>query len=298
MFIFIFLFLFNFYSITANFVSCSVNGQMGNHFFQIANMLAFAWDHNLIPVMPDMNKALGGQFSSIYFHKLFSQYGRPSEGINWVVYQEMGNPRSNYRGYNININENDNIFLQGYFENYKYFDKYRDRFVDLFQLPRQVQAKIEEKYKKIFEHKNSVAVHIRTGNYPIFMSFPGLDFYFEKMSSFDKDTLFVVCSDRPDWVKENLKNWNFDIIYPDDDCVSEFHLMRNCKHIICSIQSTFAFWAAYLNTNPDKKVLAQYDFIEFTEWYPSEWNVELCPAAQASNYPDMGLYRNKSLDNR
>lgn len=37
------------------FVTCSLNGQLGNQLHQIATTLAYAWDNDMDPIFPDLN---------------------------------------------------------------------------------------------------------------------------------------------------------------------------------------------------------------------------------------------------
>lgn len=282
------------------FVTCNLGGQLGNQFYDIAHMLAFAWDNNLIPVMPDIKSGMSGKENEEYFYKLID-----ADSLNKLNYVKWSEIRvKDWKVHDIHTHKNieyelaTNPRFTGFFETYRYFDKYKDRILDLFQLHPEKQNQIKNKFKDIFTHPNTVAVHIRTGDYPRVLFFPGLEFYYNKMATFDKqNTLFVVCSDRINWVKEKFTDWPFNIVYPDCDHITELYLMTQCKHIIMSIQSTYGFWAAYLNTNPNKKVFA-HNSTGLTDWYPQEWYIENFPDKAAPDYPDMAFYDNKSLDNK
>jgi hypothetical protein len=75
----------------------------------------------------------------------------------------------------------------------------------------------------------------------------------------DKGQVYVFSDDIP-WCRANFpKNFIFvDII----DYLA-FDLMRVCKHHIIA-NSTFSWWAAYLNDNPDKVVIS-----------PKKWRKDL-----------------------
>ncbi|MGL5258474.1 MAG: alpha-1,2-fucosyltransferase, partial [Lachnospiraceae bacterium] len=52
--------------------------------------------------------------------------------------------------------------------------------------------------------------------------------------------------------------------------LEEFHLISKCKHQIIA-NSSFSWWAAYLNTNTDSTIIAPI-FLQWTkEYYPPEW---------------------------
>ena len=66
----------------------------------------------------------------------------------------------------------------------------------------------------------------------------------------------VVFSTSLEWVKNYLetKFSNLDAIFPQEKDYLELYLMSCCNHQILA-NSTFSWWGAYLNTNPDKRVI-------------------------------------------
>ena len=71
------------------------------------------------------------------------------------------------------------------------------------------------------------------------------------------------------WLKENLNGSNF--YYSDGKTTLEdFALIKECDHNIMSHSSSFGWWAAYLNDNPGKKVIAPKDY----SMEPDAWNRE------------------------
>src|SRR5690606_4197019 len=67
---------------------------------------------------------------------------------------------------------------------------------------------------------------------------------------------FYVFTDDSKWVEENL-NINGTIIsgYVTKTYLEDFHLMSCCKHNIIA-NSSFSWWAAWLNNNPGKIVIS------------------------------------------
>ena len=82
--------------------------------------------------------------------------------------------------------------------------------------------------------------------------------YFDKATSEivkkHSDIRFVVFSDDINWCKEAFKNKNFTFIEDEKDYI-DLHMMSLCKHNII-VNSTFSWWGAWLNTNPNKIVIA------------------------------------------
>jgi Glycosyl transferase family 11 len=139
----------------------------------------------------------------------------------------------------------DNLILSGYFQSEKYFAHIshiiRREFVSL---PRP-------------QPQEAVSIHVRRGDY---LSFPdhhppcSLQYYREAMEWFPQAE-FLVFSDDPGWCLANLKAPNVRIVTGQDP-VQDMQLMSACTkgHIIAN--SSFSWWGAWLDANPDKVVIA------------------------------------------
>jgi hypothetical protein len=85
-----------------------------------------------------------------------------------------------------------------------------------------------------------------------FHAFPGIAYYERAVSLFPEDSLFIICSDDIKWCKNHLSHLSKNLIFIEGNIhTHDFYLMSLCKHNIIS-NSTFSWWAAYLNPNPDK----------------------------------------------
>ncbi len=105
----------------------------------------------------------------------------------------------------------------------------------------------------------SVSIHVRRGDYigadPTLFQIQPLSYYFKALSHV-KGNLFIFSDDLP-WCKEYFKEDYFSrqITFVGLVDYLDFDLMRLCEsNIICS--SSFSWWAAYLNDNPKKIVVA------------------------------------------
>ena len=74
-----------------------------------------------------------------------------------------------------------------------------------------------------------------------------------------KDPVFFIFSDDIEWCKKNIKP-KYRTLYIEHNFAGEkfknyLELMTNCKHYIIP-NSSFAWWAVWLNLNKDKVVVA------------------------------------------
>ena len=162
---------------------------------------------------------------------------------------------------------NRNSYLIGYWQSEKYFENFWDEIKSEFQIVRSPSSKNIELLKKINREGTSISLHIRRGNYVTIDSVNkmhgtvSMEYYDKAISLIEQkvpDPNFYVFSDDIQWVKENLKTKHTLVFVDINDAESDFEdlrLMSNCKHNIIA-NSTFSWWGAYLNTNPNKIVIA------------------------------------------
>ena len=89
--------------------------------------------------------------------------------------------------------------------------------------------------------------------------------------------VFYVFSDDIAWVKENLKI-DFPTKYVSDGILKDYEelmLMSYCKHNIIA-NSSFSWWGAWLNKNPEKVVVAPKQWfadesVDTSEIIPETW---------------------------
>lgn len=109
------------------------------------------------------------------------------------------------------------------------------------------------------EAREAVAVHVRRGDYlryPEFFHLVSARYLAEAMDLFGEDYWFPVFSDDPEWCRANLRGRNLRIM-PMDDAVRDLYRMAACAHVITA-NSSFSWWAGWLNRNPQKRVVAPW----------------------------------------
>ncbi|MBB4803658.1 hypothetical protein HNP37_003733 [Flavobacterium nitrogenifigens] len=180
------------------------------------------------------------------------------------------------------------VFFTGYFQSYKYFAGFEEYVKTLFSFSIDKLSQENKNLIHIFKQQNTIAVHIRRGDYvtdTITNQFHGLcDIqYYEQAilliaSKIQKPTL-VFFSDDPEWVKQNFENLNFPKIYinhnKEENSWQDMFLMSICSHNIIA-NSSFSWWAAWLNDNKNKIVIAPKKWfkakeIDIKSMIPEEW---------------------------
>ena len=165
------------------------------------------------------------------------------------------------------LNWSDDLYLEGAWEDERYFADIADIIRREFTFKNPLGAAARQWRKKISAAKCSVSVHVRHGDFnfmPTFIetsvgfSILPIEYYRDCIDRLKRQhpniTVFVF-SDDIDWCRENLHlDAPTEFVAGDGlTDVEEFYLMSTCQHNVIA-NSTFSWWAAWLNHNPNKKV--------------------------------------------
>ena len=179
-----------------------------------------------------------------------------------------------------------NTYLDGFWQSEYYFKEIESILVNDFVLKDPLNKDNKDWLKKI-ENCESVSLHIRRGDYisnAASQSHHGsCDIeYYKKAVEFIKEkhkTIEIfVFSDDLEWCKENL-NIRETLHFVDANQKQNRHLdmflMSHCKHNVIA-NSSFSWWAAWLNRNQQKIVVAPLKWfndpaIKTHDLIPKEW---------------------------
>jgi hypothetical protein len=175
--------------------------------------------------------------------------------------------------------------LFGFFQNERYFKDIRDIIVKEFTLKAPPTGRNQELLREIMANPQSVSVHVRRGDYVTSQTASakhgtkGLEYYQKAVTAIKKQApkpTFYVFSDDPEWCKDNLK-LDGPTTYVDNNTYGgdDMRLMRACRHNIIA-NSSFSWWGAWLNTHPDKIVVAPKQWLnnadmDTSDAVPQEW---------------------------
>lgn len=166
----------------------------------------------------------------------------------------------------------DNIhYLRGYWQSPSYWLDIREQLLHSFSFNlSQIDDGITDLINKI-QNENSVSLHVRRGdflwpdNVEKRMGICTLDYYVHAVQYIEQsigNCTFYIYTDDPKWVKDNFNNLNYILVDRNTGKYSylDMYLMSISKHNIIA-NSTFSWWAAWLNRNPDKIVVCP------NKWY-------------------------------
>ncbi|MDQ5930715.1 MAG: hypothetical protein QG594_2503 [Bacteroidota bacterium] len=233
-------------------------GRLGNQLFQIAATLSASIDHNFGCIFPDWhyNQFLKNpileysKYIPYIFYKPTDFYTEPSFRYNNINLPDTGLKL---------LREDVKVYaLDGYFQSRKYFENHEAFIREQFEPSEELINKLYHKYGSL--QFQSCAIHVRRGDYVdlAFYHQIKMDYYERSMIKIQKETgikHFYIFSDDIAWCKENFTNpeYKYTFIEGNTD-FEDLILMSCCRHQIIA-NSSFSWWGAFLNRNPDKIVI-------------------------------------------
>lgn len=218
-------------------------GRLGNFLFQAATAYAYALDHVMEFTVPfaTANK----KWDPIYFPHLIKplpatkiiRLMEDSHSFQEIPFQE---------GWRTMI-----ICLEGYFQTEKYFLHHRSAILKAFNLP--------------WEPHNNVSIHVRRGDY---LQYPEKhpvvqpEYYIDCIGRFAREGFrdFHIFSDDLPWCVQFFESINMlfkGVTFHYSTGKNELEdlvAISNCAAGHINSSSTFSWWGAWLNQNPNKTI--------------------------------------------
>ncbi|MEM6588523.1 MAG: alpha-1,2-fucosyltransferase [Pseudomonadota bacterium] len=270
-------------------------GGAGNQLFQYAAGRALA-DHLGTDLAVDKRYlALGGETrADCFLHyqdaRFVDNVALPPAKMDGVVkyatWRALGrNPRFHREealGFNADFFDlSDGAYLHGYWQSERYFEKIAAQLREDLQMTTPLDEPNSQMAERIAEADLAVSAHVRRGDYVGDGSYAicAPEYYREGVARIAEEmgkaaTVFVFSND-PDWASENLKLGAETVVVDINDETKghfDLHLQTLCDHNIIA-NSTFSWWGAWLNPNPDKRIIAPKDW--FGSGKPA--NPDICP---------------------
>lgn len=163
------------------------------------------------------------------------------------------NISDNYHYSVLDYQPDTHYYLNGYWQSEKYFKKIENIIRENL---RPTSEKIKE-LKGKYNTDNSVSIHIRRTDYVTsggYHPVQSIEYYQRGLELIKDYERVLVFSDDIEWCKNNLNFKNMIFVDGNDD-VEDLWLMSLCDHNIIA-NSSFSWWGAWLNINPNKKITA------------------------------------------
>lgn len=217
-------------------VTTKLWAQCGNQMFMLATMIGYAKKHNLnffaprTTIAPHIWKTYFPQFPVQDCPPHYFTYKEPEHSYNEIPYHKF-------------------IQLEGYFQSEKYFSHCREDILKAFQIP----------WNPL---EGFVSIHVRRGDYLLYPDkhpVVPLDYLRDSILYMAEKGYksFVVCSDDIPWCRKTFSGVEgASFSYSNNrDPIQDLALMSCCENNIIA-NSTFSWWSAWLNQNPNKIVIA------------------------------------------
>ena len=163
-------------------------------------------------------------------------------------------------------------YYDGYFQSIACFDLCQNKIRKLYRVRNRYKREFNEKYGELFRTNKTLIVHIRRGDYLMHgvgknlgaddLSLPA-DYYknaLRKIKDIAQYKIFVVGEDT-EWAKVQFAEIP-NVRFVSDSIMVDFQIIMNADVVIGS-NSTFAWWAAYLNSKPNKRIIMPKYFLGF-----------------------------------
>ena len=276
-----------------------IYGGLGNQLYQYALGKSLATNASTLCKL-DLR-----EFESYKLHRYSLCHFRISEYLmEEAEYREVDDPRSKRwlrkrgkipcvreksQAYDPRIAQTpSHAYFDGYWQCFRYFEKIRPILEREITVKYPPSGKNMEWLKKISD-VDSVALHVRRGDYatdPTTHAIHGLcpKEYYQKasrlISEHVKKPVFFVFSDDPTWVRNEFEFLEHKEFVDNNSPLfnyEDLRLISACRHQIIA-NSSFSWWAAWLNIHPHKRVYAPRRWYAGEECYiedriPSEWNL-------------------------
>ena len=242
-----------------SFISTNHRGGIGNVLFKLAAAISTALDYEVDYLFSnefirDKDRQMvtfGHSDYRVYYPNIL----RNVEFISKLLtpYLTYAEPEFNYNP--IPYEQGTNLLLDGGFQSEKYFINNKQAIIDLFKIPNHIEFQIKEAVPDVDSY---VAIHVRRGDYvnqPQYHPLVTKEFYQKAVEEVGINNKFLIFSDDLEGSKDLFDFIPTKYFYSTGVDWSDLYMMSLCKDNIIA-NSSFSWWAAYLNVNPNRKVIA------------------------------------------
>lgn len=271
-------------------ITIHLMGGLGNQLFQIFCLLNYCMKYNKrfwLPIIKqDMVSPLDNKSKRpIYWNTLLNNLVPFLQSVNC---QTIEVKEFSFRYRRLQDMGDKDIKLLGYFQSYKYFEENYDKIVEFLDFQTKVNI-VREKCSRYIKD-NTATMHFRIGDYitrPNVHPIVPAEYYNKAINHIKsqginiENILYFGEAVDEKRIDENISQLKLG--YPEITFIrcdyevedwEQLLLMSCCQHNIIA-NSTFSWWGAYLNSNPEKIVC-----------YPSGWFGPECSNSTRDLFPE------------
>lgn len=245
-----------------------MGGGLGNQLFKYAFARSLALqlktDLKFDLTFQEKNKSSHHNYYKLDAYNIPQNFATPEEiasinPVNWKIMDKFLLP----------VNEGDNVYIKGsaWLQHEEFFIKISDVIRKEVTLKNPLTAVADKWKEKILSADCAVSLHVRLGDYmllpsfrniggaPLTITFDYFDICINELKKITQSITLFVFSDDMKWCKDNL-SFDFPIEFV-EGCEydhEDMYLMSLCNHNVIAAASTFSWWGAWLNQNPNKIV--------------------------------------------
>ena len=171
--------------------------------------------------------------------------------------------------------------IVGYYQSEKYFNHCENSLRDVLKFKEDIRIKAEKIFTKLNEQ--TVSIHVRVGDYAGLSDHHPIcepEYYQKAIQYFtDKNYYFLIFSDNISYSKDIFGESENILYIEGNEPEVDMCMMSMCDHNIIA-NSSFSWWAAWLNNKKDKIVVAPkkwfgsvYSFQNTNDLYCKEWKI-------------------------
>jgi hypothetical protein len=264
-------------------ITIHLKGGLGNQLFQIFATIAYSLEYNHEFIFPYADKLHTGMIRPTYWSNLLKSlivYTAANPSCMFLNSQIHQLPVLREPGFQYEkiprIDPSKSVALDGYYQSFKYFEKYEAQIYQMIDLENQ-QTLAKGDFNHYLGNVFTICMHFRLGDYKYKQEYHPVmpKEYYEKSlhailsSSASPARVLYFCEQEDNeyvnqmihYLKTKTSEYTIEFVKVDDTIEDwkQMLLMSCCdSHIIAN--SSYSWWGAYLSQNANKQVC-----------YPSKW---------------------------
>jgi hypothetical protein len=258
--------------------SIILQGGLGNQLFQIFAALSYSITYGKRLLLPYYLQSWDKR--NTYWNGVFN-----SEAIQRLLYDNITNiwTLREYKESGFEYSEipemEEDFVINGYFQSHKYFEENYEKICEILMIYEKRESVRQRHYDNGYTNTNTISLHFRMGDYKNGQAHHPLmsdNYYMDAIKYIINNTrdtcdntlnILYTCEKEDDEIVSrrisnmslHFSNVQFIKVNNDLEDWEQMLLMSLCNHNIIA-NSTFSWWSAYINDNPNKIVC-----------YPSIW---------------------------